>query len=157
MLSRIKNARRRTLVLTIVALLGLAGGAYAFWTAAGTGSVSGDANDGGTITLSGTIEADTSAPGVDANVEFTASNPTTSAITVGTVKLRVLIPITVDAGHAACDLDDFSMADVVQGEVVAAGAVAHSLDDDGTLVFDDTGVNQDACKGATLTLHLIST
>jgi hypothetical protein len=137
----------------IVCALASTGIAIAFWTASGSGSVSATAGSGGTITLSGSVVSGI-APGLSKTVSLAASNPTTSAVTVGTVSLT---GVTVDGGHAACDTDDFSMADVAQDQSIAAGASNIALTDTGTFVYANTGVNQDACKGATLTLALEST
>ena len=49
------------------------------------------------------------------------------------------------------------MADVASGQTVAAGGVDVVLTAKGSLVFRDTGVNQDPCKGATITLNVTST
>ena len=49
---------------------------------------------------------------------------------------------------------DFTMADVTVSHQVPAGATAEALPTNGSLVFANTAVNQDACKDATLTLTL---
>ena len=56
----------------------------------------------------------------------------------------------------ACDTADFTMADVVSNTVVTAGQRGYALNGTGTLQYANTGVNQDACKGASLTLNLTS-
>ena len=94
------------------------------------------------------------APGLAKAVSFTATNAGTSAVMVGTVHLVSVAP---DAGHAACDTDDFTMANVVENQSIAAGATNAALANVGSLVFANTAVSQDACKGATLTLTLSST
>ncbi|MDP1847466.1 MAG: hypothetical protein Q8K79_06715 [Solirubrobacteraceae bacterium] len=139
-------------VIGTICLLIAAAGAYAYWTAAGTGSVAGTASAGGTITLSGTVDPGI-APGLSKTVHFTATNATTSAITVGTISLT---GVTVDAGHAGCDVGDFAMVAVASDQQVAAGASGFSLTATGELTMANTAVNQDACKGATLTLALAS-
>jgi hypothetical protein len=147
---------KKIAVIGTICLLVAAGGAYAYWTAAGTGSVDATASAGGTITLSGAVD-DGIAPGLSRTVHFTATNATTSAIKVQTISLTGVTPITVDAGHAACAVADFGMVDVVSGQTVAAGASGFSLTATGQLTMTNTLVNQDACKGATLTLALAST
>jgi hypothetical protein len=47
------------------------------------------------------------------------------------------------------------MPDVVVNHTFAPGK-GQSVTPSGTLTMNDTGVNQDACQGATLTLHLTS-
>ena len=144
---------KKIAAITTVGVLIVAGGAYAFWTAAGTGSASTTASTGGTITINGTV-ATGIAPGLGKTVTFQATNPTTSAIVVGTVSLA---SVTVDAGHSGCLVADFTMPSVVENESVAAGATAAVLANTGTLTMANTAINQDACKGATLTLALTST
>jgi hypothetical protein len=64
--------------------------------------------------------------------------------------------IAADSGHASCATADFTMADVTENHQVPAGATADALPNNGSLVYANTAVNQDACKGATLTLTLSS-
>ena len=151
-MSRLLRQKKVT-VIGAVCLLMAAAGAYAYWTAAGSGSANGTASSGGTITLTGSVDAGI-APGLSKTVEFAATNATTSAIQVGTVSL---VSVAADAQHATCNVADFTMPAVVSGQSVAAGAVATPLVATGTLTMANTSVNQDACKGATLTLTLAST
>jgi hypothetical protein len=147
--------RARTKVgitLTVIALAVAAVGAYAYWTGSGTGEGSGTAGTAGSVVLTGTI-ADGAAPGTAVAVGFTAANDSDSPIQVTTVHMVSVAP---DAGHAACDTDDFSMADITENHAVPAGATVEALPVDGSLVYANTGVSQDACKGATLTVTLTS-
>ncbi|MCW2962715.1 MAG: hypothetical protein JWM90_3102 [Thermoleophilia bacterium] len=145
-------SRRRIAAFGVVLALASTGIAVAYWTGGGSGSGSATVGTSGNVTLTGTIGAGL-APGTDVPVALTAANATTSDIFVGTVRL---VSISVDGAHATCDTDDFSMADVAQGHQVPAGATAEALPVDGSLVFAESGVSQDACKGATLTLTLSS-
>ncbi|MCU1543979.1 MAG: hypothetical protein JWM50_1844 [Microbacteriaceae bacterium] len=149
-----RNMTRRKLTTGAAAIAVLAGSgiAAAYWTGSGSGSGSGTADGGASVTLTGSVAAGL-APGLTKAVTFTAANASTAAVMTGTVHLD---GVTVDAGHAACDTGDFSMADVVQNHSVPAGSTAESLPNDGALVFTETSMNQDACKGATLTLALSS-
>jgi hypothetical protein len=149
---RLNDTRVKTALGVVFALV-VAGGAFAYWTGPGSGSGTGAVSSGGTISLAGTV-ATGIAPGLERAVSFTASNAGTSAITVGTVHL---VSVAVDAAHAACDVSDFTMADVVEDQSIAAATSDVSLATDGSLVFANTAVNQDACKDATLTLTLSST
>jgi hypothetical protein len=136
-----------------VVLIAVGGLAYAFWTGSGSGSGSGSVGNGGSVVLTGTVTPGI-APGTSSAVTFTAANPGASAVQVSTVHLE---SVAVDAGHSGCLTSDFSMSNVAQNHQVPAGAIAEALPNDGTLQFEDTAVNQDACKGATLTLTLSST
>jgi len=138
--------------LGAIAVLVIAGVAIAYWTGDGSGSGTGSVGNSGTATLTGTV-APGIAPGTSKPVSFTAANPSDSPIRVSTVHVD---GITVDAGHSACNTDDLTVADVAEDHQVPANATAEPLPNDGSLVFANTAVNQDACKGATVTLALSS-
>jgi hypothetical protein len=138
--------------LGTVALVAVAGLSYAYWTGTGSGTGTGAVGTSGTSTITGTV-ASGIAPGTNKAVSFTAANATASPIRVTTVHLE---SVAVDAGHVGCTVADFTMADVTQNHQVPAGATVEALPTNGSLVFANTGVSQDACKGATLTLTLSS-
>lgn len=152
-MSRTFTRKKLVAGASAIAILAGSGIAAAFWTGSGSGSGTGTAATGSSVTLTGTIAAGL-APNLTKAVTLTAANASSAAITISTVHLE---GITVDAGHAACDTADFSMADVVENHAVPAGASAEALPTSGALVFTETSANQDACKGATLTLDLSST
>jgi len=147
-----KNRKSVMLVFGAIALVAIAGSAFAYWTGSGSGSGAGTAGTSSTVTLVGTVGAGL-APGTSVPVTFTSGNADTSPIRVTTVHLD---GISVDGGHAACETDDLSMADVTQNHQVPAGATTEALPVNGSLVYANTAVNQDACQGATLTLTLSS-
>lgn len=149
---RLKNKRVRTALCLVMALV-IAGGAIAYWTGAGSGSGSATVGSGGTISLTGTVAAGL-APGLNKAVSLTATNAGTSAIKVGTVQL---VSVAADAAHPTCNVADFTMADVVEDQSIAAASSNVALANSGSLVYANTAVNQDACKNATLTLTLSST
>ena len=144
--------RKRRISLGAVALVAIAGLAYAYWTGTGSGTGTGTAGTGGTVTITGTV-APGIAPGTNRAVSFTAANPSTSPIQVTTVHLE---SVAADAEHATCTTADFTMVDVTENHEVPAGATVEPLPTDGSLVYANTEVSQDACKGATLTLTLSS-
>jgi hypothetical protein len=144
--------KKRRIALGTVALVAIAGLAYAYWTGTGSGTGTGAVGTSGTATITGTI-ASGIAPGTSKAVTFTAANPSDSPIQVTTVHLD---SVAVDAGHAGCATADFTMADATENHQVPAGATAEPLPSDGSLVYANTGVSQDACQGATLTLTLSS-
>ena len=152
MLHGFTQQHKTKVALGLVALLVVAGGAYAFWTGSGTGSGNSEVGTSGAVTLTATV-ADGVAPGISVPVSFAAANPSDSPIQVTTVRLD---NVTADAGHAACETADFSMEDVTQNHQVPAGATVEALPTNGSLVYANSAVNQDACKGATLTLSLTS-
>jgi hypothetical protein len=146
--------RKRALVtLAGVAAVAIVVVAVAYWTGSGSGTGSGAVGTVGSVTLTGTVTPG-SAPGTSEPISFTAANPSDSPIQVTKVHL---VSIEADGAHAACETDDFTMADVTQDHEVPAEATAEALPNDGSLVYANTEVSQDDCKGATLTLTLSST
>ena len=89
---------------------------------------------------------------------FTVDNPSAGAQRVGTITLTSITP---DAGHSTCSTmlgggnPDFTMAPVLVNKTFPSGN-AQSAEKTGTLTMNDTGVSQNACQGATLTLNLTS-
>lgn len=146
------NRRKRLVALVAVAALAITGAAIAFWTGSGSGSGEAQVGTSGTVTVTGTIQQGI-APGTNRDVSFTAANATDSPIQVTTVRL---VSVQADAEHSACTTDDFTMENVTESHEVPANATAEALPNTGTLVFHNTAENQDACKGATLTLTLAS-
>lgn len=132
---------------TIVALG--AGTAYAYWTTTGSGT--GSATNGssnGTITLHASF-GDGLTPGASETVTYTADNPGTSSLYVGT------ITPTVSTNVVGCSASDFIILPTAANVTVPAhtsGAAAGT----GTLTFQDSAANQDLCKGALITLSLAS-
>jgi hypothetical protein len=129
-------------------------GAYAYWTTTGEGTGSAaNASSNGTVTLHASWAADALYPGGAQDVSFTADNAGDTNLYVGTIHLD---SVSVDDDHATCDVSDFSMADVDSSSEVLAGADHQAIAGTGSLVFANSDVSQDACKGATITLHLSS-
>ncbi|MDX6615979.1 MAG: hypothetical protein QOD60_1070 [Solirubrobacterales bacterium] len=136
----------------VVAVVVIGGLALAYWTGGGSGTGTSTAGTSGTVVLTGTSPAGI-APGTSAAVTFTAANSGAAAVYVTTVHM---VSLAADAGHSACTTADFSMADTTQNHQVPAGATVEALPVTGSLVYANTGISQDACKGATLTLTLTS-
>jgi hypothetical protein len=134
----------------LVATLALGGIAFAYFTNSGGGTGSASVGTSSDITLDGTtsdaIYPD--GPAVDVTIEVT--NPGSGRQYVDTVHLD---GVDADSGHSACDTSAFSMDDVLVDANLAAGA---STTVHGSLLMADTGVSQDNCQGADLTLNLSS-
>jgi hypothetical protein len=148
------NKKRTVLVLGAVAVLAIAGVAVAYWTTSGSGSGSGAvASSNGTITLHGAISGEL-APGASAPVSFTADNANSSSEQVGTIHAVV----SIDEAHAnaGCEVSDFTLADTAENQVIPASTNGVALTHGGTISMADTAANQDACKGATISLALTS-
>ena len=150
----IKNKRALT-VLGAVAVLAVAGIAVAFWTASGSGSGTGTvaSTNNGELTLHGVI-TDELSPGTESSVTFTADNSSTSNLQVGTIASVV----SIDKTHAkaGCEASDFEIGPTVENQTIAAGATGVSLETNGSITMVNSGANQDACKGAEISLELSS-
>lgn len=148
---------KRPVVFTaaLVGALAISGTALAYWTSTGTGTATGTSSTGtASVTLTGTVAAGL-APGLSRTVTFTAANPGTAGTKIGTVHLESIT--SSDGAGVGCNapglIDDFTMADFAANQVITAGATAEAVTATGTLVYAyDAAVNQDACKGDTMTL-----
>lgn len=151
------SKKRLLLVVSSIAVLGVAAAAYAYFTSTGSGTATATVGSSSAVTIKGTV-ASTLYPGGSSNVTFTIDNPSSGAQRVGTISLA---SISVDAGHSTCSKvvgggnPDFTMAGVVVNKVYGPGN-GQTVTPTGTLTMNDTGVSQDACQGATLTLNLTS-
>jgi hypothetical protein len=146
--------KKRALVLGVVAILAVAGVAVAFWTASGSGSGSGTvASSNGSLVLHGSI-APGLTPGGNETVSFTADNTNSSSLQVGTVHAVV----SIDEAHAeaGCKASDFSVADTIENQTIPASTSGVALSNTGSISMTDSAANQDACKGATISLALTS-
>jgi hypothetical protein len=149
----VTRGKKRTLIVAVVAVLALiaAIAGYAYWSSTGSGTGSSTAGTTSAITLHASFPTGIY-PGGTEPVSFTADNPNPGKVQVGTIHLA---SVTFDAGHAGCSAADFTMADVAENVEIANGT-GLAVPNNGTLSFADTASNQDACKGATITLNLTS-
>jgi hypothetical protein len=147
--------RKRTFaVLGVIAILAVAGVAVAFWTTTGSGSGSGTVGaSNGTLALHGSV-TNALTPGATSPVSLTADNANSSSEQVGTVHAVV----SIDAAHATagCQASDFTVADTVENQTIAAGASGVALAHNASISMADSAANQDACKGAEISLALTS-
>ncbi len=140
-----------------ILVLALAGVAAAYFTSTGSGTGTASVGNSANVTLHGTV-ASTLYPASSSTVTFTVDNPSPGSQFVNTIHL---VSITPDAGHATCSTvltggnPDFTMADVTASQSIPSGN-AQSVTATGTLTMRETGVSQNACQGATLTLNLTS-
>lgn len=144
-----KFSKKTTAALTAAFLI-IGGGAYAFWTTSGQGTVSApNAASNGTVVLNATFASGLT-PGASVPVTYTANNAGTSSLRVGTISH------VVSTSDPLCLPADFTISNVASNTTVPAGSTNFALAGTGTLTFTDTAVNQDACKSATVTLTLTS-
>jgi hypothetical protein len=143
--------KRMILLAAVVAVVGVGTTAFAYFTTTGSGTGSASVGSSSAVTLYGTT-VDTVYPGTSTEVDFTLDNPSTGHQYVTKIHLD---SVTTDVAHNACVMSDFTMPDVTVDQNFASGT-GLAVTATGTLTMADNG-NQDACKGAPLTLHLSST
>jgi hypothetical protein len=141
----------RTAAVVAAACLAASSAAYGYWTTTGAGPAPATvAAAGATLVLHGAAAAPL-VPGGATTVSLSADNPGPSSLELGTIHLE---GVFADVAHAGCSGADFTMADVPVHARVPGGANGYALPGTGSLRMADTDQNQDACKGATLTLTL---
>lgn len=149
------NKKHALVAFGCVGALAVAGVALAYFTSSGSGTGTATVGSSSAITLHATVTSNLY-PGTSSPVSFTIDNPSQGSERVGTITLASITP---DAGHPTCSTTigggnpDFSMAAVAVNHTFGPGE-GQSVTPTGTLTMNETGVNQDACQGATLTLHL---
>ncbi len=147
--------KRVFVALGCTVALAVAGVALAYFTSSGSGTGTASVGSSSAVTLHASITGNLY-PGSSSPVSFTVDNPSSGVQRVGTVSLS---SITVDVAHSSCSTTigggnpDFTMAAVPVNQVFQSGS-GQSVGATGTLAMNETGANQDACQGATLTLHL---
>jgi len=152
------STRKRALTAVAgVCALAAAGAAIAYFTTTGSGTGTATVGSSSAVTLHATVAGDLY-PGSSSTVSFTVDNPSSGGQRVGTISLA---SISADAGHAGCSTaisggnPDFTMPAVTVNKTFGPGA-GQAVTQTGTLTMNDTGVSQNACQGATLTLNVAS-
>jgi hypothetical protein len=158
MLSALKTKRARV-GLGLLVLLAFSGAAVAYFTTTGSGAGNVQVGTSSNLTITATITpaAGGLVPGgTPAAVAFSVNNPSSGNQYVGTVSLTGVQAYS-DSGHTnnitgvgagKCDTSHFSMAPVAENQDVSSGNT--NLGTNGSLVFADSGGNQDGCKNAYL-------
>lgn len=158
MLSALKTRRARV-GLGVLVLLAFAGAAVAYFSTTGSGSGDVQVGTSSALTITATINSPSGGlvpGGSAAGVQFSVNNPSSGNQYVGDVSLTGVKAYS-DSGHTTditgtgagqCDTSEFTMSSVSEDKSVPHGT--SSLPNDGSLVFNDSGSNQDSCQGAYL-------
>jgi hypothetical protein len=152
--------RRRGLVLGVVISLGVAGAAFAYWTAGGSGSGTGStAGTQTALTANQTTTLTAMYPGDTAQTisgNFTNPNSGPSQVNTVTVSIASVTKAT-GAPVGTCDATDYTLANTVMtvNAEVPVGAAKGAFTG-ATIHFNDKATNQDACKNATVTITYAS-
>ena len=148
--------RRGLLLLGLVVSLAVAGAAFAYWTGGGSGTGSGSAAGAQTpLTANQTITLTAMYPGDSAQtISGNFDNSNSGPIFVSSVTVSIAsVTKAVGAPAGTCDSSDFTLAGTTMNvnAEVAVGSAKGSFSG-ATIKFNDKATNQDACKGATVSL-----
>ena len=153
---KMTNKNKIAALAASAALVAVSGGAaFAYWSTTGGGSGTAAAAAGtNAVTINVTIESGDMTPDGPAKIiTYTAKNPNSSSTQV---TLRDPA-VTFDTAHAGCEATWFTatLPDPAGPTTVPADATTHPLGT-GTLTFRDDAADQNACKGATITVTVDS-
>ena len=146
-----KSKKRLAVVLAVVGVLAMAGvAAYAFWSANGSGTASGtNASGNQDLNVLTTSSLNGLYPGSSVAVTGKFDNPNGNPVHLTSISATP----SIDAAHApaGCDAADFSVSNLhyTDPDVPASNQGGGFA---GTLSMANTSSNQDACKGAQVTL-----
>lgn len=139
------------------AVLATAGVAWAYWTTTGSGDgTATTAAANGTLTLHATADSSLLYPGGTADISITAENTSTgTSLKVTTVSFDSL---SVDTAHATagCLASDYTVGTVSTTPTVVAPGETSGVVATATLSMANSALDQDACKGAVVTLNFTS-
>ena len=166
--------RRKVLgTLGVVGAVALAGVAYAYFSATGSGTGTATGGTSSALTLHGSTSGSLY-PGTNTTVTFTADNPSAGKQRVGTIHLASIVACnqaftgtTCASGHEVTTCEsvetggtdgntaNFWMPDVAANQDIASGN-AQSITATGTLTMNDLTSSQDSCKSVNLLLNFTS-
>lgn len=147
--------RRRAAMLGALAVLAV-GTAFAFWTIGGSGTGSAAAqNPSANLVVNQTTTLAAMYPGDSAQtISGNFNNTNTGPVYAGTVTASIAsVTKATGAPTGTCDATDFTLANaamIVNAEVPAGSGQGAWTG--ATIKFNNKATNQDACKGATVSL-----
>ncbi len=151
-----KSRKKLVWLFTAVLLLGVGGTAYAYWTAGGSGTGTATTVTSSAVTVVQTSTVSNLQPGAAAQtLTGTFNNPNTGPVYVATVTASIdSVTKAVGAPAGTCDATDYTLSNAtmtVAAEVPAGNAQGSWTG--ATIAFNNkAATNQDACKGATVSL-----
>jgi len=140
------NKRAAVVVTGAIAALAIAGTAFAFWTAPGSGKADASTSDTKPLIITQTSELKPLAPGVAPQpLEGTLDNPNDATVHVNSLTVKV------DTNSKTCGAENFTVVSPisVSTDVVGNGTGNWS---GGSIAFNNTDKNQDACKNVKVQL-----
>jgi hypothetical protein len=136
--------KRYVAILTTVAALAFAASAWAYFSSTGSGTGSASVGSSAQVELSSDAISGLYPGGADVPVTVHVHNPGSGAEQVGTISGSV-------ADNGGCLGSWFQVDSISYDQDVAAGS--DGADTSTVVRMLDSGTNQDACQGATLTIN----
>lgn len=165
-----RNKKKIAALATGALVLGSAGVAYAYWTTTGSGTGSGSTTAGAaTLTLTQNPNEAGEATALDAMYPGDEPQPLVVRVTNSSDTDSFLVSTVsawVSTDKTGCNADDFRINGGEAGDEtspsaltwapveLAAGASDDTVGD--TIQFNNKGTEQNACKGATVTVHYLA-
>jgi hypothetical protein len=151
------HGRKKVFVIGAVCALLAAAGAYAFWTAGGSGTGTATTASGTTaLTVNQTTTLAAMFPGDTAQtISGTFTNTNSGPIQVATVTAAITgVTKAGGAGAGACDSTDFTLTNAAMtvGAAIPVGTAVGAWTGAAIQFNNKAGTNQDGCKGATVAL-----
>jgi hypothetical protein len=143
------------LLVALVVVAASAVGAYAYFTASGSGTGSATVGTSSALTISQTGSISGLTPnGPAASVAYTINNPSAKgAQNLGKVSISSVTVNNAPGCDAAANFTVTPAASAV-GTIAAGGTFTSAPASQPSIQMLDTGVNQDVCQGASLSLAL---
>jgi hypothetical protein len=142
--------KKRAVAMAVVGSLALSAGAYAYFSAAGTGDGSATAGSTAAVTIAQDVSTSQALyPGKSSPVVVTTHNTGSGPQYVKSVNLA-----SVDTGVAGCDPAWFTMPAISIDRTLQAGTTSDPFT--GSLTMTETSTDQNLCQNAHLTLHFSS-
>jgi hypothetical protein len=149
-MSKLSLKRKAAIAVATVGLVGIGGtAAIAYWTTTGAGSGAATASAGGQTVVLHASYATGLTPGQNTAVTYTADNANDSSTVVGALTANVT------TSDAKCLPAWFTVTANTSNTTVGGKSTGTQVGT-GTLTFLDDAANQDACKGATITVNVNS-
>jgi hypothetical protein len=164
-LRKVCTGKRGKAIVAVITMLVVAGGALAYFTASGTGSGSASSGSTAQVELSASTPTTQLYPGGTSDVKLTVHNPNAFQVKIGRLSLNTAqgtSGFSVDAGHSGCDVSTLSFTAALgtqnnggSGWDVPPSASAFPIDLVNAVTMGTSAAN--ACQGASFTVYLQAT
>lgn len=156
MFRRFTKSRKRTIAsLTVVAVLGIAGAAIAYFTTTGSGTGTAGVGTSAALTITQTGAVSNLSPGAAAQpVAYTITNSSSGGQNLGIVSATVASVTPVGSNTCATSNFTTTPATTAVGTIAGGATFTSTTATQPTVQMTETGTNQNGCQGATVNLTL---